>query len=492
VKYTPTLNLDPTTTVANERALDASAFPGFNSHQPAGTTSFAWSAYDFDGTWQLQVAKNDDTTGAPGNMVLDTTTSYQAAYTVSETVPASSEAYRWRVRRIDVDGKQAAWSDWGRFFVDPALPLLDSPAAGAVQPPNGPLFQWQPLAGARNYRVRLLTASGDEIQGDTTSATAWAVPRTLVTGSYRWQVTALDMSGRVIGTSERPFVVEAQLVAMTPPTIHAPSGTGVGATLTVTPPVWSQADVVNTYQWLRDGSVIWNASGQSTYTLTVDDFGKDISLRVTGKRPSYADGTSVSNVIRVTAGGALQATVQPTITGTPAPGTTLWAGAGSWSQVNPTLRYQWLRTGAPIPGATSSYYTLTPEDAGKDVSVTVLASKQGFADGSATAPSVSVAKLTSTTTSTLSATRIKKGKVVKVGATVTVPGVPAPSGSIKIQDGVKTLKTFTLDPFRKGIMTVKLPTKKLKAGRHKIKVVYLGNASTNQSKAKVIRLVVYR
>jgi hypothetical protein len=79
-----------------------------------------------------------------------------------------------------------------------------------------------------------------------------------------------------------------------------------------------------------------------------------------------------------------------------------------------------------------------------------------------------------------------------VGVTVTIPGVPAPSGSVKIQDGVKTIKTFTMDPFRKGKMTVKLATKKLKVGRHKIKVVFTGNASTNMSKSKVIRLIIIK
>ena len=49
-----------------------------------------------------------------------------------------------------------------------------------------------------------------------------------------------------------------------------------------------------------------------------------------------------------------------------------------------------------------------------------------------------------------------------------------------------------MDPFRKGVMTIKLSTKKLKPGRHKIKVVYVGNASTYGSKSKVIRLIVKR
>ena len=101
--------------------------------------------------------------------------------------------------------------------------------------------------------------------------------------------------------------------------------------------------------------------------MTLDDFGKDISLKITGKRASYADGITVSNVIRVTAGGALQPTSQPRITGTAAPGGTLSVENASWSQPSPTVTYQWLRTGAPIPRATNGSYGSTPEDAGKHI-----------------------------------------------------------------------------------------------------------------------------
>ena len=40
----------------------------------------------------------------------------------------------------------------------------------------------------------------------------------------------------------------------------------------------------------------------------------------------------------------------------------------------------------PDPRATGGSYQLTPADAGKDVSVVVLAKKNGYVDGSATAP----------------------------------------------------------------------------------------------------------
>ena len=304
-------------------------------------------------------------------------------------------------------------------------------------------------------------------------------------------VTALDSDRKPIGSASSTFTVDAGIKIVRAVEIQAPNGTGVGATLTSTAPIFDPADSTLSYQWLRNGAVIFNAT-EPTYTLTAQDFAIGISLKVTARRVGFDEAATVSNVIGATAGGALQATTQPTISGTPRSGSSLTVAPGAWSQPSPTFKYQWLRTGAPIAGATNSYYTLTPADAGKDVSVTVLASKVGFADGAANAPSILVEKLASTTTSTLSATTVKRGKTIKVGVTVTIPGVPAPSGSLKIQDGVKTLKTFTMDPFRKGVMTIKLSTKKLKVGRHKIKVVFVGNPSTNMSKSKVIRLIVKR
>jgi hypothetical protein len=245
--------------------------------------------------------------------------------------------------------------------------------------------------------------------------------------------------------------------------------------------------VTTTYQWLRDGGTIY-AADQPTYTLSLDDYGKDISLKVTGKRASYADGTSVSNTVRVTAGGALTATSQPRITGTPAPGQTLNVENGSWTQPGATFSFQWMRTGAPIPQATGGSYQLTPSDAGKDLSVVVFAKKNGYSDGSATAPAVAVSKLTSTTAFTMSTTRTSRKKKIAFGITVAVPGVEAPSGVVRIMDGVKTLKTLTMDPFRKGVLKTKLKVKK--KGRHKIKVVYVGNATTGGSAAKTQRLII--
>ncbi len=455
-----------------------------------GTVPLRWNAQAFVGSYDIEVYKGDDPNFSTVNRIVAASRVKTSAYVADTPLPSSGTAYRWRVRRRDSSDNPGPWST-GRFFVKSTVPTGLSPAPGASQPANAPVMAWQPTAGAASYHVSAISTTGRNIASVETAGTSYAVPVAAPTGTYNWEVTALDSDRKQIGIASSTFTVDAGIKVVRAVEIQSPAGTGVGATLTSTAPIFDPADATMSYQWLRNGAAISNAT-EPTYTLTAQDYTIGISLKVTAKRYGFDDATTVSNVIGATAGGALQATSQPTIAGTPRSGSSLTVAVGAWSQANPTFKYQWLRTGAPIAGATNAFYTLTPADAGRDVSVTVLASKAGFADGSATVPSVFVEKLESATTSTLSATTVKRGKTVKVGVTVSIPGVPAPSGTLKIQDGVKKLKTFTMDPFRKGVMTTKLSTKKLKKGRHKIKVVFVGNASTNMSKSRVIRLIVTR
>jgi hypothetical protein len=333
---------------------------------------------------------------------------------------------------------------------------------------------WPTSYGSMNY-VYAWLRDGTPIPGATTTLytpTAEDLGTDLV-----FRVTA-SATGYSDGVAHSGAVRVETLAAVAGPQVSAPSGTGI---------VWNQPDVTTTYQWLRNGSAISGATTLS-YSLATTDLGKEISLRATGKKSGFQDVVAVSNAVVASAGGALQATVQPTITGTPLSGSTLKVAPGTWSQPLPTFKYQWLRNGASIPNATSTSYRLTPEDAGKNVGVTVLASKTGFADGSANAVAVAVPKLRSTTTATLAATRIKPGQTVKLGITIAVPGVNGPVGIIKIMDGTKKIKQVTLFAFKNGKITVKLP--KLKKGKHRIRAKYLGDATTEGSKSAGLRLSV--
>jgi hypothetical protein len=339
-----------------------------------------------------------------------------------------------------------------------------------TETPDSVTYQW----------FRGSTAVGDGTLAYTVTTADVGERITLrATGAKGGHVNFVSTSNAISG------VQGAAPVAATPPTI---SGAGlVGETLTGNPPTWVQPNVTDSFRWLVNGA---SAGTAPTFTVRTSDIGKQIVFEVTGKRANYANAVVASAPVTGQPGGALQATVQPAISGTAVVGNSLTVAAGTWSQASPSFKYQWLRNGAPIPAATGSSYRLVPGDAGTGISATVLATKAGFADGAATATAVSIPKMASTTVAALSKTRVKPGTRVKIGIAVTVAGVAGPTGTIKVFDGAKVLKTLTLVSTRDGKLGWRLP--KLKKGKHKIKAVYIGNTSIAGSKSKITKLYVVR
>lgn len=74
----------------------------------------------------------------------------------------------------------------------------------------------------------------------------------------------------------------------------------------------------------------------------------------------------------------LTASPTPTITGGPRLGGTLTANTGAWAPGPVSLEVQWLRDGAPIPGANALTYQPVPADLGRTLSVRVTGSKPGY------------------------------------------------------------------------------------------------------------------
>ena len=66
----------------------------------------------------------------------------------------------------------------------------------------------------------------------------------------------------------------------------------------------------------------------------------------------------------------------------------------------------------------------------------------------------------------------------------------ARAGVVQVLDKGKKIAQFTMAPVHKGKKTLKL--KKLPKGKHKLQVVYLGNAQTFGSKSKRIILYVVK
>ncbi|MDE0778958.1 MAG: hypothetical protein OSB43_21970, partial [Nocardioides sp.] len=202
----------------------------------------------------------------------------------------------------------------------------------------------------------------------------------------------------------------------------APSITGspvVGSTLTAAGGAWNPADVTLTYQWLRAGAPIADATA-STYTVSSADVGSTISVRVTASRTGFVAVVADSSPTSAVTEPPVSNTAVPTISGTARVGAALVASGGTWNPADVSLAFQWLRGGSPIAGATSTTYVLTPADAGSGIAVRVTATRAGFTPQEAvSATTALVAKGTLVAPApTISGTpKVKKKLKAVVGAT---------------------------------------------------------------------------
>uniref|UniRef100_UPI0028E9B6A7 family 16 glycosylhydrolase n=1 Tax=Cardiobacterium hominis TaxID=2718 RepID=UPI0028E9B6A7 len=171
----------------------------------------------------------------------------------------------------------------------------------------------------------------------------------------------LTATAKITGTANHGGVASINGKAATGEVLHAAISDGDGAVSNVS------------YQWMAAGKEISGATGE-TYTVTADNSGKIISVRIT-----YTDSTGkVESVISpptavVDSGndsGANQRG-QVTLSGTAAVGETLTANVSDGDGLPDRIQYTWLANGAAINGANGSSYTITAADVGKVISVQV-------------------------------------------------------------------------------------------------------------------------
>ena len=153
----------------------------------------------------------------------------------------------------------------------------------------------------------------------------------------------------------------------------------VGETLTADTTGIADADGLTTvsysYQWLADDTNIQGAT-EATYTLAEDDEGKAIKVLV-----SFTDDAGHEETRTSAATAAVEpapnneATGAPAITGTAHVGETLMADTSEIADedglTNVVFSYQWMADDTNIQGATDPAYTLTEDDEGKAIKVTV-------------------------------------------------------------------------------------------------------------------------
>ena len=154
----------------------------------------------------------------------------------------------------------------------------------------------------------------------------------------------------------------------------------------------SDADGLGTfsYQWHAGGQAISGATN-STYTLTLNEVGETITVTV-----SYTDGGGTLESITSVATDAVTNINNapngvPTITGNATQGEILTANTDGISDADGlgAFSYQWHAGGQAIAGATSSTYTLTQDEVGETITVTVSYTDGGGASESVTSVATS-------------------------------------------------------------------------------------------------------
>ena len=211
-------------------ASPATSFPG--------TVPFRWDAQPFAGKYEIQVAKNGDTNFSATNLVVATKSTTQPAYTTgvstAKVLPAASTPYVWRVRRIDPLNNAGPWSASASFYSLGEAPQQLTPTRDSLVAPKSALFRWTRIDRALKYRLEYRKTGSTSVTSVLTPAQAFAPVTTLAAGDYQWRITALDVEGATLGTSDwRDFAVATSPTATTPTGI---SGPGIfGTTLTSTP-----------------------------------------------------------------------------------------------------------------------------------------------------------------------------------------------------------------------------------------------------------------
>jgi hypothetical protein len=161
--------------------------------------------------------------------------------------------------------------------------------------------------------------------------------------------------------------------------------TKVGATLTSAStltfakqsPAGPIASPVLTRQWLRNGVAISGATS-TTYVLDTKDYGKAISVRISGSTPGWASASASSVATAKIAKGDLTGSkALPTVT---ANGKVLTAALapGSYTNTPITVAYQWYRGDAAIKKATKASYSLTSADYNKPIKVRATVTKSNY------------------------------------------------------------------------------------------------------------------
>lgn len=188
-----------------------------------GDPDFSWERIAGADLYRLQVSKEPDLD--PTYDKLDTLdhTAY-TPYTPGFKDSYQNDTYYWKVEARDSTGAVIAGSQ-ARHFTKAITVTLDYPVDGALLNLD-PVFRWQPVVGARYYRLSVYTDPAmshvyDKMENlEYTGYTPYTpgYKDAYENGVYYWRIEARDHSGTVIAFSPaRHFTKEPAVPLVTPP-----------------------------------------------------------------------------------------------------------------------------------------------------------------------------------------------------------------------------------------------------------------------------------
>jgi len=145
----------------------------------------------------------------------------------------------------------------------------------------------------------------------------------------------------------------------------------------VEPGTWAAEPVDYDYQWLRDGEVIDGATRRA-YRPTLDDIDHPLAVVVTATDAVGNQGTVTTAPSAPTLRAELRLLSGVQIQGDLRYGQRVEVSRGTWTHNPSRYRFQWLRGGEKVPGATSQTYRIGVADVGKRLKARVYVKKRGY------------------------------------------------------------------------------------------------------------------
>lgn len=331
---------------------------------------------------------------------------------------------------------------------------------------------WTALEAGDLVRIYQWYADGKAISG-ATGATFTLTPAQkgkAITVKMTVRAAAGDLVP-LVSTSEKTQKIGTEEIEVDAPSVDIMSvGTTFKPALKATAMGVTEPGVAYKYQWYRDGKAIKGATKQ-TYALTSKDRSAEIVVAITVSKKAQGPIIWTNRVIKSASkryairgenSGAYVAFDDAVPQVGSVASVDLQPYYDSWTEITLSElvlehRYQWLRNGKAIKGATGATYVLTAADYGKKISVKVTTGSQFGGDmthvGTYTSDpaSLKIAKGVTTSNATFTVQPAGAGKLRAVyTASSLVPEYPTPSysyqwyrGDAKIKGATKSTYTLT-------------------------------------------------